>query len=212
MVRCKSIYELAMKISTDKSMADDIKEYMIQIQKPWEFSISQNSDRSTSIISGCLLDILLEKLIRSYFIKDRKVKDLFSNDHILQSFYSKIQISYFSGLIAQPIYNDLTNICKIRNKFAHDVSANLDFDDTSISQIIDNCKLKPKDPKITLNKTKYIIIVQQIMDHICWMEQLLSRQQLVYPIEYLDFDKLPYGEMAVSFEQIQKHKTLRKNK
>lgn len=212
MVRYGSIYEILIQLNSNKSIYDDIREYIKQIQMPWDESLSQDSDRSISIISGCLLDILLEKLIRAYFIKDKKVKDLFSNDHILHSFYSKIQISFYSGLIARPIYNDLMRICKIRNKFAHDVTADLNFQDTSISQIINNCELRSKDPEIISAREKYVIIVQQILDHLCHTEQMLSRYQLIYPIEYFGYDKLPYGEMAVSKSQVLEHMKSQLNK
>ncbi|MFC1982206.1 hypothetical protein ACFLV5_00195 [Chloroflexota bacterium] len=56
------------------------------------------SDRSIGIVSICILDEQLEKLIRSYLIKDPQVNSLFKDEHILQTFHAKTSIAYFSVL------------------------------------------------------------------------------------------------------------------
>lgn len=197
-----------------------ISSYTKEIEKPFHESLSQESDRAIAIIVGCLLDTLLEKLIRAYFIKDKEVNKIFTDDHILQSLYSKIQIAYFSSLIAKPIYHDLIKICNIRNKFAHDVTANLSFSNKSISQIINNCELRPKElddiystelDESTCIRIKYVIVVQQILDNLCYSEQLLLRDKLPYPVEYFGLDKMPYDKMALSKSEILKHIEMRNN-
>ena len=52
-------------------------------------ALEQDNDRATAIISACLLDNLLERLIRAFYVKDPAVKLIFKTDHILQSFFSK---------------------------------------------------------------------------------------------------------------------------
>jgi len=197
-VRYKSVQKLRKDFNNDESIMDDINNYVEQIIIPWHDCLSENSNRSIAIVAGCVLDQLLEKLISAYFIKDKGVRNLFTNDHILQSLFSKIQIAFYSGLIARPFYHDLTNICKIRNKFAHHISANLTFQDASISNIVNNCELRPRDPEIKSAKVKYIIIVATLIYWLCVAERFLSKYQLLYPFEYFDFEKIPFHELAPS--------------
>jgi len=191
-----------------------ISEYSKKISELFWISLKQESDRAVVITVGCLLDDLLEALIRAYYIKEPKVKDLFKNDHILQSFYSKINIAFFSGLIANFIYHDLLIICKIRNKFAHEVAADLNFMNRTVLQLTNSCELRPKElDEITqaelgeisvhdLQRLKFVIIVQQIVDHLVFTEQLLLRRRPPYPIKFFALNKLPYGEMALTKSKI----------
>lgn len=81
-------------------------------------AFEDNMDRAFAIVVASVLDDLLEDIIKASYIKDPKVKSLFKDDHILQSFHSKIHIAYFSGLIPEFMYCDLKLVCQTRNKFA----------------------------------------------------------------------------------------------
>ena len=203
----KNIGDAVKQLDPDNT----IREYSKQISELFWDSLSQESDRAVVIIVGCLLDNLLEKLISAYYVKEPKVKDLFKNDHILQAFFAKINIAFFSGLISNFIYHDLLTICKIRNKFAHEVAADLSFTHRAISQLINSCELRPKDiddvtkaelDDILAQRIKFVIIVQQIIVNLCYTEQLLLRKRPPYPVELFKLDKLPYGEMALTKSQI----------
>ena len=107
-------------------------------------ALEQENDRAIAIISACLIDNLLEGILRAFYIRDPKVKMIFKNDQILQSLFAKINVAYFSGLIPQVIYHDLKLICEIRNKFAHEVTTDLDFNNSMICQRIGKCIMRPK--------------------------------------------------------------------
>ena len=128
----------------DMSFTPDFKALIDKSSEPFVNALEQRSDRAIAIISASLLDVLLERLLRAFYVKDPAVKSIFRNDNILQSFYSKINIAYFSGLIPKTIYHDLKLICEIRNKFAHEVTANLDFNSEIVSQRINKCEIRPK--------------------------------------------------------------------
>ncbi len=159
----------------ESAFPETLKELLVELQKPytdqleelskpfWD-ALTKESDRAIAIIAACLLDDLLEKLIRASYIKAPQVKSLFKNDHILQSFFSKISVAYFSGLIPKFVYHDLRLICEIRNKFAHSITANLTFTDSSVTQQINSFELRPRTLNgVTAPKMKFIIVVQQII-------------------------------------------------
>lgn len=104
----------------------------------------EQSDRALSIITTCWFDGLLEKLIRASYISDPKVNSLFKDEHILQTYFAKVNVAYFSGLIPKFLYHDLRLMGEIRNRFAHDVTAALDFSNERIMKRINQFILKPK--------------------------------------------------------------------
>jgi DNA-binding MltR family transcriptional regulator len=105
---------------------------------PFLNSLDKFSDRELVILSASLLDDYLETIITTAYIKDEKVKSIFKDEHVLQSFYTKINVAYFSGLIPKWLFNDLRLICEIRNKFAHKFLAKLDLTDEVITKKLTN--------------------------------------------------------------------------
>jgi DNA-binding MltR family transcriptional regulator len=187
----------------DESFFQNLRVALEERSKPFGIALEQGSDRSIAIISGCLLDNLLERLIRAFYVKDPSVKMLFKNDHILQSFFAKINIAYFSGLIPKVIYHDLKLICEIRNKFAHEVTANLNFNSNVISQRINSCEIRPKTMDDTpAYRIKFIIIIQQLIDHLCYFEHLLLHSKPPNLVESFKLNDRKWGEAALTKEQI----------
>ena len=165
--------------------------------------MEQDSDRALVIICACLLDNLLEKLIRASYVKDSQVKSLFKNDHILQSFFAKINIAYFSGLIPKVIYHDLKLICEIRNKFAHEVTASLNFNSKIISQRISSCEIRPKTMDDTpAYRIKFVIIIQQLIAHLGYFEHLLLHSKPPNLVESFKLNDRKWGEAALTKEEI----------
>ncbi len=110
-------------------------------------AFAKETDRGLAITSVCFLDNMLEKLIRAVYRKDPRIKILFKDNQILQSFYNKVCIAYFSGLVPEAFYHDLKLVGEIRNKFAHSVLETVSFDDVSIAQKIDRFEQIPPDYK-----------------------------------------------------------------
>jgi DNA-binding MltR family transcriptional regulator len=160
--------------------------YIDEASQPFWQSLDQENDRAVAITIACAFDDLLEKLLRAYFVKERQVKALFGNDHILQSFFSKINISYYSGLIPKFMYSDLIIICKIRNRFAHEIASNLSFTNPDILAMIDKLEERPRDlddwkPKgatdSQIARLKFTVVVQQLIDHLAVIVKLLSAKK-----------------------------------
>ena len=110
-------------------------------------AFEKETDRGLAIASVCYLDDMLEKLIRAAYRKDPRIKILFKDNQILQSFYNKVCIAYFSGLIPEAIYDDLKLVGEIRNKFAHSVLETVSLSDVSITQKTDRLKQLSPDTK-----------------------------------------------------------------
>ena len=108
---------------------------------------SKETDRGMAIASVCFLDEILEKLLRAAYRKDKRIKILFGSNQILHSYYNKVHIAYFSGLVPEAIFEDMKIVGEIRNKFAHFVLDVASFDDEVIVGKINTFKLLPQDYK-----------------------------------------------------------------
>jgi DNA-binding MltR family transcriptional regulator len=183
-------------------------------------TFSDENDRALAIVAACHLDNLLEKLICSAYIKDPHVKSIFKDNNILQSFFAKINIAYFSGLIPKFIYHDLKLVCEIRNRFAHEVTSGLRFTDDAISNRINKCELRPRTlDNVSAPRLKFMIVVTQIGTLLQALERTLSHLAPPSIMDLCDFlNKLPYEEMALTKKEIvnvikkERAKSLRKKK
>lgn len=88
------------------------------------------SDRGAVIVAAALLEDdlyeILKGVIQSYDISAKNIKDMFDLSGPLSSLSSKSLICYGFGFISKEIFDDLTKIRKLRNKFAHS-SEKVDF-------------------------------------------------------------------------------------
>jgi DNA-binding MltR family transcriptional regulator len=175
--------------------------------KEWQESIfeafSKETDRAVGIISVCYLDTVLQGLIKAAFIKDAKIDNLFKNDRLLQSFYSKINIAYFSGLIPKIIYTDLILINEIRNRFAHGIEANITFSDKVVSRKIDDfSQLPPEVINIYPLKLKYILIVVHIGSYLRGYTSGITKLKWLRPSEAAKDDKLKFQKLILTPSEI----------
>lgn len=173
--------------------------------KPWWDTFNKEGDRSVGIVAASLLDVLLEEMIRTFYVKDKNVADLFKNDHLLMTFYSKINVAYYSGYIPKVIYHDLKIVCKIRNRFAHSLSAGLDFTDKTLANLIQQCELRPKTiDDVFAPKLKYILIVQQLADHLIIMNRAARKMRPQQFVEYLNMEKWDFGKATLTKSKLEK--------
>jgi len=89
------------------------------------------SDRAAAILVGSYLEILLGKLLRTKFIQNPVVEDLFKGTGALATFSSRIVLCYALGYIEDNTYRDLNLVRRIRNHFAHNIE-NASFDDPEV--------------------------------------------------------------------------------
>jgi hypothetical protein len=173
--------------------------------KPWWDALEKESDMSVGIISATLLDILLEEVIRTFYVKDKGVADLFKNDHLLMNFYSKINVAYYSGYIPKVIYHDLKIICKIRNRFAHSLLAGLDFEEKTLVSLIQECELRPKTmDDVFAPRLKYELIVQQLADHLIMISHTARKMRLRQFVEYLNMERWDFSKATLTKSKLEK--------
>ena len=172
--------------------------------KPFWEAHENESDRAVVIVSAILLDNLLERLIKTSYVKDPKVNTIFKDEHILRSFYTKISIAYFSGLIPKAFYHDLKLICDIRNKFAHDVVADLKFDDERIVQRINQFSQIPEElVKIYPPKLRFVLNVSHIAGLLLAWCQFLSKVRLPNLVATLKLEEKQFSKHILTPEQLQ---------
>lgn len=172
--------------------------------KPFWEAFGNETDRAIGIVSACLLDSLLERLIKTSYIKDPKVNTIFKDEHVLQSFYTKISIAYFSGLIPKAFYHDLKLICEIRNKFAHNVVAELKFDNELIVQRINRfSQIRKELVNIYPPKLRFTLVVTHIAGLLLAWSQLLSKMKPSSWVEMLKLEEKLWEDLIMTPEQIQ---------
>ncbi len=175
--------------------------------KEWQESVfeafSKETDRAVGIIAVCYLDNVLQKLIKAAFIKDAKINNLFKDDRLLQSFYSKINIAYFSGLIPKVIYTDLKLINEIRNRFAHGIEADITFSDKVVSGKIDQfSQLPPEVIDIYPPKLKFTLIVVHTGSYLRGFTEGITELKWLRPSELLGSDKHKFQKMILTPSEI----------
>ena len=191
-----------------KRLEGDVNFYFDLMLKAFE----GESERSIGIVSICIIDEQLEKLIRSCLIKNRQVSSLFKSEHILQTFYAKTNIAYFFGLIPKWLYDDLRIMGKIRNNFAHEVACNLHFSDPFVLKLINQCKLRLKildgilkDPTASTHsemaKLQYIMVASRIGTYLSIFEHIILKSNLPKPIEFINCDESEIDKQALTKSQ-----------
>ena len=107
------------------------------------------SDRGAVIVAAALLDSdldkILKRVVQSHNISVKHEKIMFSLNGPFSNFYSKSLICYGFGFISKEIFDDLTKIRNLRNKFAHS-SGKVDFLSPEIGNQVDtmNCCIQAK--------------------------------------------------------------------
>ena len=90
--------------------------------------LNYDNHRSIGIVASIYIDELLKKLLLKYFVSGKDVETIFGNNGPLSSFYSRLEIAFYLGLISKDTHSYIDTIRKIRNKCAHSFSVEKDFD------------------------------------------------------------------------------------
>lgn len=95
------------------------------------FPYEDESERAIAVVGGTFLETILEHILFAFLPENEKeVERLMDINQPLGNFSNKITMTYCLGLIDKVVKDDLTLVRKIRNKFAHDLSAS--FEDAQI--------------------------------------------------------------------------------
>jgi len=185
-----------------RERSEEMHKELSYLEPYWQ-SLEGETDRGAAVLAAILLDGLLEKLIRASFIKDSRVKLLFKNDHILQSFYAKINLAYFAGLIPKPVFEDLKLICEIRNKFAHSVISDPKFTNATISKLVNHLSQIPKSLRETYPpKLKFVLVVSHVAALLLAWSKLIADFGLPNLVKLLKLEEKNWSECILKPDEI----------
>lgn len=189
-----------------KQVDDAFKSKWVEMDKelePFINSLDKLGDRELVILSASLLDDYLEIIITASYIKDERVKSIFKDENVLQSFYTKINVAYFSGLIPKWLFNDLRLICEIRNKFAHKFLVKLELTDEAITTKIDKCELRPKTlDGVKAPRLKFIIVVTLAAALLKAINAMLIYDKPQNFVDIIKMNEWDYEKMALTKDEI----------
>ncbi|MFL6259622.1 MAG: hypothetical protein ACJ76Y_07925 [Thermoanaerobaculia bacterium] len=133
------------------------------------FDYSEASDRAVAVVGPAYLDTLLYETLVSFFIdEESEVNKLLRPDGSLGKFGSRVTACYCLGLIGDIVKKDLQLVGKIRNRFAHDLSAQ--FSDPQISSYCRALRwhreLLPDPPPGATDRDLFQVGVNQLVCHL----------------------------------------------
>ncbi len=116
---------------TGKALERYFESHAMLLQFSNLFDYEEKNERAVAIVGVSFLDLLLEHILREFFLDDEKeVEKLFKHDQgPLGTFSAKIKLSFCLGLIPKPIKDDLQLAAKIRNRFAHNLKTSFEEDE-----------------------------------------------------------------------------------
>src|SRR5579862_1293119 len=110
-----------------------------------DFMRHVDSPLSCGLIGGAYVEDALGSLLKAVLIDGETSNGLLNNPKdILSSYSPKADMCYCLGLIPKSVYNNVKNIAKIRNRFAHSHTM-IDFTDAEVMQLCGELKL----PEVT---------------------------------------------------------------
>lgn len=120
------------------------------------------TDRGAALVGACIIDDVLEHLIRAFLRPGNSTKKLFEGMNApLSNFSSRIAMAHSLGLIANIEHKALEAIRQIRNDFAHQVGIN--FDHPTITKKLEALRMIPtsQNPKY-LNRDVFLTSVNYL--------------------------------------------------
>jgi mannitol operon repressor len=104
---------------------------------PYLDELNKESPRGKVLVSTGYLEQVLEEILRAFMLEVKTVDDLFEGGNApLGTFSSRAKMCHGLGLISDDEFHDVDQIRRIRNYFAHKVSAS--FSEPTIK---DRCSL-----------------------------------------------------------------------
>lgn len=97
-----------------------------------------SSERAMAIVLGTIVENHLTRLLRLLMLRDEDIaRELFHPSGPIGPFGTKIRLAYMLRIIEPELYRDIIVVNRIRNKFAHDLTA-VTFEDQQIKAWMQN--------------------------------------------------------------------------
>jgi len=144
-------------------------ERLLEFSKAFDYE--HDNDREIVIVGCAYIEDLIKDILESSFIDDEKeIKSLISESTgSLSGLVPRARLLYLLYVIPKLIYEDIKIVGKIRNHFAHNVSAS--FNDNSVVQLCHNLKwhkesLFMEPPASATSRDIYQVGVNQLVTHL----------------------------------------------
>jgi len=107
----------------------DFNDAIIKFIDLFKYDDEEKNERAIAIIGGAFLETIMENILTVFFVDDEEqVQNLLRFDKPIGNFNSRINLAYCLGLIKKDVLKDLKLAGKIRNEFAHNLSATFNSD------------------------------------------------------------------------------------
>ncbi len=152
-----------------------------ELERLLEFSSSfdyeHDNDREIVIVGCAYIESLIKEIVEATFIDDPKEAGELLSDSIgpLSGLVPRARLLYLLGVIPELVYKDIKAVGKIRNEFAHKVTAS--FTDNKVQQLCGNLKwhvhsLFMKPPQEATARDIYQVGVNQLVSHLGALPEL----------------------------------------
>ena len=112
-------------------------------------AINHVDDRVTAIVATSFVDHFLDALLRSHFIESSAVDKVLNG--CLNGLSDKAHVSYCLGIIPKQDFQNIENMARIRNRFAHKIGG-ITFGDKVVQKLCEEISLP------LLSGTKYSLM------------------------------------------------------
>jgi len=147
------------------------KEFLELISFNEAFDYEHDNDREIVIVGCAYIESLIKDLLRESLIQDEKELNQFLDDAQgpLPGIVQRARLLYLMGTFPKVIFDDIKLVARVRNHFAHNVSAT--FNDSSVIKNIKKMKWHiqsmfmepPEDASI---RDIYQVAVNQLVCHL----------------------------------------------
>lgn len=152
-------------------MKSEKSEFEMLLEFSRLFDYEHDNDREIVIVGCAYIEDLIKEILEATFIDDSKEAEalLSESKGPLSGLVPRARLLYLLGAIPKPVYKDIQTVGKIRNEFAHKVSAS--FFDTRIQQLCGNLEwhvqsLFMKPPPDATARDIYQVGVNQLVSHL----------------------------------------------
>lgn len=145
-----------------------------EFQKLEEFSqafdYEHDNEREIAIVGCAYIESLLSEILAATFLDDASEVNLLIGDTgPLGSLVARARLLYLLGVLHEQVYKDIKTIGKIRNEFAHKVSAS--FEDDRVRDLCKSLKwhelsMFMKPPAEASARDIYQVGVNQVVCHL----------------------------------------------
>lgn len=152
-------------------MSQPQNEFLDLVQFAESFDYAHDNDREIVIVGCAYIECLIKNTLSESLLQDKVEIDrlIGENNGILSGLVPKVRLLYLMSVFPKVIYEDIKLVAKIRNHFAHNVSAS--FEDLEVTKNlgklrwhIESMNMSP--PPEATTRDIYQVAINQLVAHL----------------------------------------------